>query len=192
LLVLVIILAAGPAGCGSGGPGGDTAGAGGGESTLGVDRDFWYGGWQVRVVSAELSPDRGTATLHGTFTNLGRAARRFAAPLSLESGDRAYVTAAATHAPPVVPAGGSQDGSLGFAVDEALRLDAARLRVGDTRHRQAVVPLGTDDGHEPLAPRPFAVSGTVNTGQDPHLTVESGEIRADDPDGGRRARSGHS
>jgi hypothetical protein len=32
----------------------------------------------------------------------------------------------------------------------------------------------------------------VNTGQDPHLTVESGEIRADDPDGGRQARSGHS
>ena len=104
----------------------------------------------MHVASAELSPDSKAVLVHAGFSNLGTVSRRFSAPVTLGIGEQVYAVPAASHAPPTVAGGGSQDGVLALVVGSPVDLRLARLTVGDAGHRQAVVPLGSDDGYESL------------------------------------------
>ena len=200
-LVVPLALAASLAltGCGEG------AGDGGGNAadarTVKVAKSFWHSGFKVTLGTATVvsPPTTGTPavtepptmTIEATFQNLGESNHAFPSPMVISSAGKHHTQAGPQQELPVIPGQASQSGTIAFVVDESFRLLDAVLTVGSADRRQAVVPLTSADGLVSLAPRAFEVNGKASNGPDFYATVESGELRADNPEGYGEAKAGN-
>jgi hypothetical protein len=187
-------------GSSSGTPGSAADGNAGPVTELAVNQSFWHSGFKVTLGTARLLSEPAGApvvTIDAQFQNLNTdhvwPDRRPPESMILTVGDRAYPEPAPEHQElPDVPLGIGLPGTIAFVVDDQFVLPEAVLTVGAADVRQAVVPLGRPEGLVSLEPRSITVSGRVVPAADSNLyvTVEGGQVRADDPGQWQQAPAG--